>query len=298
MYKLFLGFTLLFLLPPVTWAQEGPNPEIEPEKPLKIEHAEPLYVDLIRDLGAHKGEKEWNVGMGLTDKLSFDKYLVLVEYEWAPIDRLGLEIEVPMTIYSSNRPGVIMDRPRPSDRVESLKTAAQWTFLVSGKHQTSMALGYINELEFTDLDRISTNRVFRGNVYNPFFIVAKRWPYNFHTLVYTGPIIEKRFGEKGVHTSFEINSNLHYMLPGTRNFIGLEVNKRVDSGNFDMVLRPQIRVSLMDNLLIGLVTGIPVGRENERLSSFVRLIYEPGHAHYIFPALRSRLTSRVKNRNG
>ncbi|GCC52860.1 hypothetical protein SanaruYs_30990 [Chryseotalea sanaruensis] len=34
----------------------------------KIDHAEPLYIDLIRDLGARKGEREWNVGLGMTDK--------------------------------------------------------------------------------------------------------------------------------------------------------------------------------------------------------------------------------------
>lgn len=34
----------------------------------KVLHAEPLYIDLIRDLGARKGEREWNVGLGMTDK--------------------------------------------------------------------------------------------------------------------------------------------------------------------------------------------------------------------------------------
>ena len=66
----------------------------------KVLHAEPLYIDLIRDLGARKGEKEWNVGMGMTDRLSYDSYEFLVEYEWAPINRLGLEIEVPVTIFT------------------------------------------------------------------------------------------------------------------------------------------------------------------------------------------------------
>jgi hypothetical protein len=28
---------------------------------------------------------------------------------------------------------------------------------------------------------------------------------------------------------------------------------------------------------VGIVTGIPVNRENERFSSFLRLIYEPSH---------------------
>lgn len=295
--ELLLCLLLLSLLSHQATAQSSPTEMQEPDKPLKIEHAEPLYIDLIRDLGAHKGEKEWNIGMGLTDKLAYDRYLLLVEYEWAPIDRLGLEIEVPVTIFSSNAPG-FTDVARPSDRVESIKTALQWTFLVSGRHQTSLALGYINELEFADLNKISINRLFRGNVYNPFFVAAKRWPRNFHTLLYTGPMIEQRFEEKQLHTMFEVNSNLHYMLPGTRNFIGLELNKTFEKGNFDMVLRPQIRVSLMDNLLIGLVTGIPVSKQNERLSSFIRLIYEPGHAHQILPSLRSKMSSRLRPQNG
>lgn len=62
----------------------------ESQAPAKVLHAEPLYIDLIRDLGARKGEKEWNLGFGLTDNLSFDSYEALVEYEWAPIDRLGM----------------------------------------------------------------------------------------------------------------------------------------------------------------------------------------------------------------
>ncbi|CAN5914394.1 hypothetical protein BH24BAC1_BH24BAC1_25970 [soil metagenome] len=289
--------SILLLLPFLffrAFAQSSPAEEHDPETPLKIEHAEPLYIDLIRDLGARKGEKEWNVGMGLTDKLAFDQYLLLVEYEWAPIDRLGLEVEVPVTIFSSNAPG-FTDVPRPSDRVESIKTALQWTFLVTGRHQTSLALGFINELEFTDLNTLSANRIFRGNVYNPFFVAAKRWPHHFHTLLYTGPLIEHRFGEKQLHTLLEVNTNLHYMLPGTRNFVGLEVNKTLEKGNFDMVLRPQIRVSLMDNLLVGLVTGIPVSKQNERLSSFVRLIYEPGHTHLALPSLRPRIYNRSRN---
>ena len=42
--------------------------------PDKVLHAEPHYGDLIRDLGAGKGEKEWNRGVGLTDNLPFESY--------------------------------------------------------------------------------------------------------------------------------------------------------------------------------------------------------------------------------
>jgi hypothetical protein len=66
------------------------------------------------------------------------------------------------------------------------------------------------------------------------------------------------------------------MIEGTRNFIGIEFNKDVRMNDFDMVIRPQMRVAVADNFLIGIVTGIPISREKQRFSTFLRLIYEPG----------------------
>ncbi len=68
-----------------------------------------------------------------------------------------------------------------------------------------------------------------------------------------------------------------YMIPGTRNFIGIECNQVIDQGDFDMTIRPQMRVGVAHNLVVGIVAGIPVERENERFSSFIRLIWEPSH---------------------
>jgi len=253
--------------------------EKESEKPLKIEHAEPLFIDLIRDLGARKGEREWNVGMGMFDRLNYDKYEALVEYEWAARDRLGLEIEVPVSIYTSN--GLENSNGmRPSNRVESIKTAVQWTFLVSEKMNTSMAIGGINEFVFTPLDSISTSSIFEGDVVNPFLIAATNWRNGFHSLIYTGPKWFIPFNnELESEFEYEINTNFHYMIPNTRNFIGVEFNKTLSENDFDMTIRPQMRVSISDNLLVGIVGGIPINRQSERLSSFIRLIYEPGHRH-------------------
>lgn len=245
-------------------------------EPVKVLHAEPLYIDLIRDLGARKGEKEWNLGIGLTDNLDYDSYEMLVEYEWAVADRLGLEIETPFTFYGQARNGSA--DMRPADRMESLKLAAQWTFLVNESCATSLALGYINEFELSAFEDFGDPLV-TGNVYNPFFIAAKRWGSNWHTLIYTGPRIEQVFATGDVHSRYDLNTNLHYMIPGTRNFIGVEFNKQFDGGDFDGTIRPQMRVSIAENLLVGIVTGIPVDRENERFSMFTRLIWEPGHKH-------------------
>lgn len=244
------------------------------EKPDKVLHAEPLYIDLIRDLGARKGEKEWNLGFGITDNLRFDSYEALIEYEWAPADRLGLEVELPFTFYAP----VNGNTDKPSNKLNSIKIATQWSFFVNKKIATSMALGYINEFELSDFKSFGAPLI-KGNVYNPFFVIAKRWGNNFHSLIYTGPMIEQNFSTNTFHTTYDLNTSFHYMITGTKNLIGVEFNKTFDNADFDMTIRPQIRVGVADNLLIGIVAGIPVKRENERFSSFIRLIWEPQHKH-------------------
>lgn len=240
--------------------------------PVKILHAEPLYIDLIRDLGARKGEREWNIGFGITDRNRFDEYEALVEYEWAPMDRLGLEVELPFTIYPPSQNGAA-----PESKLNSLKLAGQYSFLVAEKINTSMAIGYIHEFEMTTFNNYGREDLFTGIVYNPFYIVAKRWGRNLHSLLYAGPQFLHHFSNGTFDTNWQINTNVHYMISGTRNFIGIEFNKNVGGSYFDMTIRPQMRVGIADNLLIGIVTGVPVSRENERLSTFLRLIYEPGH---------------------
>ncbi len=51
------------------------------------------------------------------------------------------------------------------------------------------------------------------------------------------------------------------MIEGTRNFIGIEFNKELESNYFDMTIRTQMRVGKTDNLMIGIVTKIPISRK-------------------------------------
>ena len=87
--------------------------------------------------------------------------------------------------------------------------------------------------------------------------------------------------DKVLTNALASNSNtiMHNMIFGRQNFIGIEMNKEFRSGDFDMVVRQQLRVSIADNLLIGIVGGIPISRKNQRLSTFARLIWEPGIKH-------------------
>ena len=255
--------------------QRIPQQELEDDRePYKILHAEPLYIDLIRDLGARKGEKEWNIGLGLKDNLRYDSYEALIEYEWAPVNRLGLEVDLPFTFYSPAE-GAARDSV-PSNQLDALQVAMQWTFLVKPEIATSMALGYLNEFQLSPFDSFG-NPLFKGNAYNPFLVVAKRWGRHFHSLIYTGPIFEQDYRSGTLETSYEINTSFHYMVPGTINFIGVEFNKEIEHGDFDMTIRPQMRLDISETLLVGIVAGIPIARENERFSAFMRLIYEPIH---------------------
>ena len=282
--KILILTSIAAIIATTSWGQADTQPnevkdslyihEVEDKhEPDKVLHAEPLYIDLIRDLGARKGEKEWNVAFGLTDNNTFDEYTALVEYEWAPINRLGLEVELPFSLYYP----VAGNAGAPGSKLNSLKLAAQYSFYVSDKHKTSMAIGYIHEFELTEFQRYGKESAFNGNAFNPFFVAAKRWGTNFHTLVYTGPVANRHRDADTFHTTWQINTNVHYMITGTRNFIGVELNKSIAEADFDMTIRPQMRLGIADNLLVGIVTGIPVNRERERFSSFIRLIYEPPH---------------------
>lgn len=240
----------------------------------KVLHAEPLFIDLIRDLGARKGEKEWNVGLGLTDQINYDQYTTLVEYEFAPIDRLGLEFELPFTFYYQNTKDSLN---KPSSKLNGLKLAAQYSFYVSEKRSASMAIGYIHEFKMVDFNQYQKQPLFNGSLYNPFLIAAKRWGNNFHTLIYQGPIFEKNKHNNSYNMEWQFNTNFHYMISGTRNFIGVEFNKEFRNNDFDLTIRPQMRVAISDKMMIGIVTGIPIKRETQRMSTFLRLIYEPSH---------------------
>src|SRR5688500_7807706 len=96
----------------------------------KVSHAEQIYFDLIRDLGARKGEKELNVGMGMARMENYTIHSYLVEYEFAPLDRIGLELEVPFAFHTTSN----LEKDSQShcaDRIEGIKAASQYSLFVS-----------------------------------------------------------------------------------------------------------------------------------------------------------------------
>jgi hypothetical protein len=247
--------------------------DVTPKHPLKLHHAEPLYMDLIRDLGARKGERELNVGFGVNDEKDYVSYSGFAEYEFAVANRLGLEIEVPFEMYAHNPDK--KDYTLPGNRIEGIKLATQYTFLVSAKYQTSMAVGYIQEMEFSTLSNIDHHApLFEGTRYNPIFIAATRLTPNIHTLLYTGPAIEQTFKGDDWNTVMEVNANLHYVF-SNGNFVGLETNMEFSGDKPSIVLRPQFKVAISKDVSVGVLAGIPTSGESHGISAMTRMIWVP-----------------------
>jgi hypothetical protein len=242
------------------------------KKPLKIRHAEPLYMDLIRDLGARKGEREWNAGYGIEGHKDYTVNTTFLEYEFSPLNRLGLEIEIPFSFYrSAGEP----EGDVPRSRMEGLKLAAQYTFLVSQKYQMSMAAGYMHAFRMHSFYSIDKGRgMLKGHHSSPFLIIARKWGSRINTMVYTGPEWEFTPGEPGRKMFYQVNASVHYVLP-SGHFAGLEVNN--ESGMYERhtVFRPQVKLVLNNNLAVGLITGIPARLNKTGMSFMTRIIFEP-----------------------
>ena len=260
-----LLYTILFSFTLCTYAYAQ---ESEPNLPAKVKHAEPLYLDLMRDLGARKGEAEFNVGYGRGRYKNRSEHTSFIEYEWAAANRLGLEIEIPVLFAKDNF-------QHHTNRVEGIKLGTQYTFLVDEKHQTSLAIGYLHEMEFgKSAPDVRNTPLFGGFISSPFFIAAKRFN-QISTLVYTGPEFEYNFKERDMNTNFALNASVHYMVPNSSNYLGIENDIRYAEGSWEYIMRPQVKLSLAHNFAVGLVCGLPIKSEEFQMDFLTRLIWEP-----------------------
>lgn len=233
--------------------------------PAKVHHAEPLYSDLARDLGARKGEKEWNVGAEYYKNSQERENGFLLEYEFAPFNRIGMEVEADFTFYNVS----------PKNKLEGLRFSSQYSFFVSPKAQTTLAAGYTQILHLTEFNHYGQEALVNGTAYNPFFIAAKKWGKRINTLVYLSPIFHQHFAHHSLEFHGQVNSSLLYELDGAVRFVGVEINQDYHKGKMYTVVRPQVKIRVNHKTSIGFVGGIPGYQSGQKLDIFARLIYEP-----------------------
>ncbi len=237
----------------------------------KVSHTEPLYIDLVRDLGARKGEKELNIGADFTGTRNYNEYMLLAEYEFAPLNRLALEIETDVSFFG-NREG---NQDIIHDKSGCLKLSMQYSFLVSPKYKTTIAAGYTQLLELSHFKSGSGSSAFSQTVYSPFLVAAKNWGAGIHTLLYTSSLISNDLLRKKNLVSWQINAAFHYAISGSGHFIGLELSDEQSHRHNEITLRPQMKVKLNPALAIGVVTSLPIHTsEGKGFGHFIRIIYE------------------------
>ncbi len=264
-----LVLLVLLFFSTISHSQESPNPS-PPIKIPKVHHIEPLYIDLVRDLGARKGEKELNLAGDFKNAPDYSEYAVLAEYEFAPINRLGLEIETDFSFFKQ----ISNVKKIPKNRFDNLRLSAQYSFYVSTKYNTTLALGYTQVIGFTAFEDLDDKPLVKGLQYSPFFVAAKRWGSNFHTLIFAGPIFKHRFNTDYTNVDWQINTSFDYAIPNSSHFVGIEFNKEFVDGKFEMVMRPQGKIQINKALAVGIVAGFPITKNKEKFSSFFRFIYE------------------------
>lgn len=113
-----------------------------------------------------------------------------------------------------------------------------------------------------------------GLQYSPFIVAAKRWGANFHTLIFAGPIFKHEFNTEYTDVDWQFNTSFDYQIPNSPHFVGIEFNKELVDGKFEMVMRPQGKIQINKALAIGLVAGFPITKSEDKFSSFFRVIYE------------------------
>jgi len=238
----------------------------------KVSHTEPLYIDLVRDLGARKGEKELNIGADFTGTRNYNEYMLLAEYEFAPLNRLALEVETDVSFFGNRE----SNQDIMHDKSGCLKLSMQYSFLVSPKYKTTIAAGYTQLLELSHFKSGSGgSSASSQTVYNPFLVAAKNWGAGIHTLLYASSLISNDLLRKNPFVSWHINAAFHYAIPGSGHFIGLELSDEQSHRHNETTLRPQMKVKVNPALAIGVVTSLPIHTsEGKGFGHFIRIIYE------------------------
>jgi hypothetical protein len=265
--------------------------ETKPEEETELKHYMPLYLDIPAELNVKKGYKEINVGFGYADFKDFSGERALVEYDFAPVRKLGFEIEVPFVFVHNKHevaavaPGheeedvQVPEEGGATESAMALRVGFNYSFLTLRKAKMTFAGGYFNEIETSPFKEFG-KPVFIANVYNPFIAVAKIWGTRLHSMVYAGPAIKQEFHNNETKTAWRLNTILSYRFGKNEkeSFAGIECNQSFSSGDkAQLLLRPQVQLQFSEKISLGIIAGIPVQTANNlNGSGFLRFIYRPG----------------------
>lgn len=244
----------------------GPTPAHQSSHP----HVpEPLVFDLVRPLGARKGEVEFNT-LGIlplnrrinrsshsTDKLGLVPLSEdTAEIEWAPEiefalwDGFALEFEFPFE----------------GARLEALKMGAQWTLGTAFENRYIHGFQGLVERALHSTSTSWTGLYLAGVRFNPRWSLLGMWGVAYEN----GPGVEEKGGDR---TQFLQNLTVFYNLTEAAH-LGLETNYGVSThGKNTLLLMPQLQFSLSKNVCVQMGAGVGFSDSETLPQAALRVIF-------------------------
>lgn len=110
--------------------------------------------------------------------------------------------------------------------------------------------------------------------YTPFLIVAKNFEDRVFMIFKGGTLFDHNIKEGSLSFEHQLTSAFHYKISGNSDhFLGIELNKSLEEGDFEMFIRPQIIFEISDSFDLGTTIGIPVENPETKWLAFIRLAY-------------------------
>lgn len=214
---------------------------------------EPMIFDLVRELGARKGELEINVLAEFPLNNASSRHI-----EWAP--------EIEYAIWDNF--AVEFELPIEDDTLEALKAALQYTF---GKSKSG---NFIHGTQFMVEKIRSTDKWDLSLLYIP----AYRFDATWSVLAMIG--IRQQVGSDSQNktTTFLLNATVFAEI-SERTTLGLEFNNS-DPGNFDeeeeleLLAMPQVHLEFSEHWSLQTGIGCEFGASKVNVTGAIRMIAE------------------------
>src|ERR1051326_915573 len=141
----------------------------------KIKHPEPLANEFTTDLGAKKHEATADLQLDYihNNAQDFDRPIVMLELEYAPVKRLGFAVRVPYDFYVGMEDKI--GRAKPVSSLQSLEWSVQYTFYTSAFNQKSWAIGYRNRYTFLPAYENTKKYDVSFIAHEPYLVFAKNF---------------------------------------------------------------------------------------------------------------------------
>lgn len=203
---------------------------------------EPLHFDLVRGLGAQRGEFEFNV-LSTTALLPYEGLAWAPEVEWAFADRHAIEFELPMHDGS----------------LEAVKVAMQGTF-------RELRPKFIHGWQFIAEGVLHGSGEFTG-----LYIAGRRFGRRTSMLAILGPRLA--LDAEGVSGELVVNPSIFVDL-GERFTLGLENNAVVAGARSSLRSLPQLHVQFGRHFRAQVGAGVETSAAGVQPAFGLRLVVE------------------------